>query len=477
MSQDLIDLDRRIVAKGGLCSFMRLAWDSVEPGARFVPSWHLRALCGVLEDVTHRRRTRVAINVPPGTGKSLTTGVFWPAWTWIHQPWHRWMNVSIDELLVTRDARKLLDLVSSRWFVDRWGPVVRSRNVPVSDFRTIHGGGRFSTSIRGKGIGHHAHTQVGDDLAKAKDFDSSELQLSWELWSNTFASRGIKGPNGEDFARAIIMQRIGEGDPSDRAVQSGYDHVCWPMLCELDRLDPLDERTTEGEPLWPGRYSVEDLELLRRETIIDGGYDAWETQYQQRPSAPGGQILRPEWFDVVSEADVPKHGQTIQSWDLSFKGKESSDYVAGQWWRAAWVGDELHFFCLGEPVNQRATFLETLALIRSKRSAWECSRIVVEDKANGPALEDVLSQEMPGSIELYDPRQASKSARVHSVSGRWALGRVHLVRGSYIDRWRKDFCAFPRVRRDDEVDAATQAIRYLDAGTSLFSRAMSMIRR
>jgi hypothetical protein len=465
--------DRELVRRGGLYAFARLAWHVVEPSTPFRANWHLRALASVLEDVTYRRRTRVVINVPPSTGKSVFSGVFWPAWEWIAMPERRWMFLSFDSQLLHRDTEKLLELLRSRWFVERWGARV-SRPAPgVSYFLNDARGFRFNTSIDGKATGWHAHTQVIDDPVKAKEAfagSGAKLDHAKAQLSGTFGSRST---DPATFARVLIMQRIGEGDPTDWALSLGWEHVCFPMSFDPETADPLDERTEAGELLFPSRFPAETIEKMRREVTLADGYDAWETQYEQKPAPIGGQILKPEWLDVVPEA--PSEGYTIQSWDLTFRGEEASDFVAGQWWRLCWIDNDPHFFHLStSPVFERATFLETLGLVRDRRHAWPCDRVVVEDKANGPALESLLGSHVPGGIELYNPGTASKAARVHSTSGKWALGRVHLVAGPYVDRWMKSFPAFPKVRRDDEIDAATQAIRYLDSG-SLFSLAMSKL--
>ncbi len=61
---------------------MRRAWPVIEPGAPYIHGWHIDAVGAHLEAVTAGEITRLLINVPPGTMKSLLAGVFWPAWEW-----------------------------------------------------------------------------------------------------------------------------------------------------------------------------------------------------------------------------------------------------------------------------------------------------------------------------------------------------------------------------------------------------------
>lgn len=65
-----------------LAGFIREAWHILEPDQPLVWNWHLDAICQHLEAVTDGKITRLLINIPPGTSKSLIVSVLWPAWEW-----------------------------------------------------------------------------------------------------------------------------------------------------------------------------------------------------------------------------------------------------------------------------------------------------------------------------------------------------------------------------------------------------------
>ena len=67
---------------GGLIAFVRRFWNILEPETKLVEGWVLYAICEHLEAVTFGKITRLLINVPPGSMKSLMVNVFWPAWEW-----------------------------------------------------------------------------------------------------------------------------------------------------------------------------------------------------------------------------------------------------------------------------------------------------------------------------------------------------------------------------------------------------------
>jgi hypothetical protein len=73
------DAERIRVRCQTLSGFIREVWHVVEPSIAYVHGWHIDAICEHLEAVTNGEIIRLLINVPPGTMKSLITGVFWPA--------------------------------------------------------------------------------------------------------------------------------------------------------------------------------------------------------------------------------------------------------------------------------------------------------------------------------------------------------------------------------------------------------------
>lgn len=470
-------LDREL-AKRSLWEFVQLAWSHFDP-MPLVPSWHLEAICQDLEDVSFGRVKRLVINVPPSTGKSSLTGVCWPVWDWLHvQASRGWMYASYDSGVLSKESVKIFRLVQSSWFRERWGELLSEKAPGVSEFGVRGLGHRYNTSILGAATGRHCDIQCIDDPIKPKNaaggalISRAILDTTWDVLANTFGSRH-KDP--ATFARVLIMQRIHEDDPAGRALTSwpGVVHRRLPAFAELDNLDPKDVRTQEGEPLSP-RFETESYVKLCSELTED----VVDTQYQQRPAAKLGAIIKAEWIDAYACSEDEARavmGRRIQSWDFAFKDSPSSDWVAGGWWVAGWIGGRAHFFLSAPTYNRLTSFVECLAVLRDLKAKWPSSEALVEDKANGPAIENVLRQEQGyvGYIRLVNPN-GSKTARAHATAPLWSQGRVHLCRGPHFDELKKTLTRFPNVRRDDEVDQVTQALLALDS-TSLFAQAMNAV--
>lgn len=471
------ELARRAYRRpGGLYLFVRDAWPHAkDPTPTFSDAWHVEVVCSLLEDLTYRRKRNHVVTLPPSTGKSMITGVMWPAWTWgCAKPNEQFFYASYDDGLLNKATQKLFNVLRSSWFIDLFGRVLPEKEVPVSDFQTLRSGGRYNTSFGGAGTGHHGSVNVIDDPIKARDAVATSglaLESAWQTIAETYASR-TNDP--ATYVRLLTMQRLALGDPVEQAEKAGWSITRLPMEFEPENADPLDPRTKEGEPLDAKRFPPDAMGQLKKD-VNSAGTNAWDTQYQLRPTVKGGSIVKADWMKLTCRFDDVPMGLTVHSWDLAFKGSDGSDFVAGQWWRACVVGGVRTFFQLAsEPVFERLDFVSTKREIRERRRTWKASRCLIEDKANGPAIENDLRREMPGFIETVNP-QGSKTARMMSVADEYQQGRVVHVEGPYLERWRKQFPAFPRVRRDDEEDAASQAISWLRS-SDLFSEAMRAIR-
>lgn len=438
--------------------FMKAAWPIVE-SQTLVENWHLEALCDFAEDITRGDIKRAVANLPPGSTKTMLFGVFWPAWVWTTRPEDWWQFVSADVGLMIDRGQKLIDLVSSPWYESRFGKRLENGQA-AGNIKTIQGGGCYSTSIFGKGVGHHCRYQVFDDPVKPDDAEQHTgvmLARTCKAIQNTFASRS---DDQEEFRRLIVMQRISEGDPAEAAISWGWATLRFPMLFEAgEDADPRDRRTVEGEALDVRRFPPSVIDRIRTLDLA-GSEDVWETQYQQRPAVKGGQIIEDEWIELHAvswEAANRVDGRALQSWDFSFKGEEASDFVAGQYWRAAIVNDRTELFLLDPPTFDRMSFDKSLTHLRQRHDDWPSAKALFEDKANGTGLESMLKREFPGWIKLVEPK-GSKVARAHRTAPAWRTGRVHLCKGPHYDRMKRTFTRFPRVRRDDEVDAMTQIV-------------------
>ena len=445
-----------------LHEYVQQAWPTVVPNAPFVDNWHIGAICEHLEAQSRGQLDRLVINVPPGSSKSTTVCVMWPSWEWTWNPGTQWQFGAYAETLAVRDSLRMRNLVESPWYLELFGHVWQPKSgFWLTDmYQNDKGGMRQAVSVGGSATGFHAHRQVVDDPIKPQDAHSpTALERTRLWWFETMASRLIPGQN----TRTIIMQRLHDRDLAGLAAEQGYTVLAIPMeyVSKRRTVTPIgfsDPRQVDGELLCEQRWSR--AEVNRRK--VELGPDGFAAQDQQDPIPAGGAIYREEWLTQFYKARPELYGmQLVISVDCAFKAHDSSSYVAAQVW-----GYKPPNFWLLDEVHEHLDFLGTCAAVRSLRAKWPTvSAILIEDKANGPAVIAMLSKELPGVLPVTP--DGSKEARAYATQPLFAAGNVWLPDASlcpWVLEWILEHKRFPRGTNNDRVDAQTQALRYFTQG-------------
>ncbi len=478
------DVNREL-AKRSLAAFVRQAWPELEPGTRLAWGWHIDAICEHLEAVSRGEITRLLINIPPGHMKSLLVTVFWPAWIWTNNPQYRSLFTTYAKELSLRDSVRCRDVIQSDWYQRTFRPeweMASDQNVK-GYFANTARGFRLALAVGGQGTGYRGDCVVFDDPMNVEEFPTTEkLEKISSWWDKRMTSRLNDMATG---AFVGIMQRIHEGDLAGHLLDKGgekWEHLCLPSEFEPENrcktsifIDPREKR---DELLFPDKFPQKVIDQAK----VDLG-EQYDAQHQQHPVSQGGGIFKLPWWRFwypeemadnppkphVSKLDgeeiehaqipLPKIFMQGQSWDLAFKGNESSDYVAGQVWG---IGRAYRqpAYCLLDMVHNRMTFTETLEEFEGLCEKWpRCTEKYVEDKANGPALIDSLKDKIHG-IEPVNP-EGGKEARAHAIAPMVKAGQVYLPHPAiypWVKPFLKELTKFPKSVHDDRTDALTQGL-------------------
>lgn len=474
------EIDSELAARG-LGEFVRQAWHVVEPSTPFVPGWHIDAIIDHLEAVSRCQIRNLLINVPPRHMKSLLVSVFWPCWEWITWPERRWLFSSYAASLTTRDSVKCRRLIESPWYQARWADrfALTTDQNTKGRFDNNRSGYRLSTSVGGAATGEGGDRIICDDPHNVQEAESDTSRKSTLDWWDVVMSTRVNDP--KTAAKAVVMQRCHQQDLSGHLLeQGGWEHLCLPAEYEAPRgptsIGFSDPRQEHGELLWSERFGIPEIESLKRSL---GSYAA-AGQLQQRPSPAEGGLFKRHWFrywqprganlppvpvrlpdgtfQSIAAVEVPHQvDDQAQSWDCAFKDLETSDYVVGQAWGR--VGS---VYLLADQIRARMDCPATVKAVRelSQRFPGTLAKLI-EDKANGSAVVQMLSKEIPGIIPVTP--QGGKVARAAGVSPLIEAGNVYLPHPLYA-AWVNDFieeCAtFPNGAHDDQVDAMTQMLLY-----------------
>lgn len=458
-------LRERKASQTGLGTFTRRMFPGYETPV------HIRTLIDALTDAVTTPDSRLIVTLPPRHGKSLTVSEHLPAWYLGNHPDCRYIAASHTAGLAYTFSRRVRNKMAD----PRWPfPDIRVADdkgaVQAWDIQG-HAGGYVAVGVGGGPTGIGAQIiSIDDPIRSAADADSQTIRDGiWEWYRETLRTR--LEPGGSIILTAT---RWHEDDLTGRLMAEQKTGGEQWMHIHLPAVDD------NGGALWPERWSLDALERLR----VSVGTRAWEAQFQGRPSPAEGGMFKRHWWrywqprgsnlppvavkmpdgstrHVYADEQPAWWDQEAQSWDMAFKETRTSSYVVGL--VGAMNGPNLYLIdCFRDRVGFTETVraLETMTAKHPRAGAkW------IEDKANGPAVMDTLSQSIPGLIAT--PTDGSKEARAHAATPFVEAGNAYLphpLLSPWVVAFVDELARFPAGANDDQVDSFSQLVRRMMGG-------------
>ncbi len=469
---------RAELARRRFRKFIEESWSTVRPSEKFLANWHIDAIAEHLQAVADRQIQYLLINVPPGHAKSICCAVQFPAWLWLKDPSYQLLCATYAHKLTVRDAVRSRDLVTSPWYRSTFSPdwTLKDDANEKDLYYNTKTGFRCSVSVTGQGTGHRGNGIIYDDILSRDQAQSDAERLRACEWvRQTMSSR--RNDLSRDWEVAI-GQRLHESDPYGEMIASGkYEVLCLPSEYDPARrcvtsIGWEDPRHEPGELLFPALFPAQVIAQCK----IDLGSYAYAGQHNQTPSPAEGGILKRHWWRYwrprgmilppvpirlangelaqVEAIELPERfDSSLQSWDMAFKATNTSDYVVGQVQASA--GSRRFIL---DQVRGRMDMPDTVTAVRNLSSKWpNVIRKLVEDKANGPAVLQSLTNEISGLIEVNP--EGGKESRAHAVSpeleaGNWFL--PHPMVADWVQGFIDECASFPAGAHDDQVDSWSQ---------------------
>ena len=450
-----VEADRKECAES-LATFIKRGWHVLEPVQPYVHGWHVDAIAEHLEAITSGQITRLLINVPPGTMKSMSVGVFWPAWEWGPKgmPTMRFIGASHEETLAIRDNVKLRRLVQSEWYQDRWPLAMMGDQNAKTYFENAQTGWSQACAVASM-TGRRGDRVKWDDPHSVEDAHSdAALDEANRVFRETLPTR-LNNPASS--AIIVVMQRLSEKDVSGIILseQFGYTHLCLPM--EYDGPKPAtsigftDPRTEVGELLFPARFP---RGVVDRDKKVMGPY-AVAGQFQQQPAPPSGAEFEP---DLITVVDAIPAGvvQWCRGWDLGAT-EGAGDYTVGL--RMGKLADGR--FVVASVVREQYGTAKRDALIKATASGDGMGLVkqsLPQDPgAAGKSQVAALTSMLAGHIVHGSPETGEKVVRARPFASQVNAGNVLMLRATWNTAFIDELRIFPNGRHDDQVDAAARA--------------------
>ena len=417
------------------------------------------ALDKFMEDVIQARRPVLVLQAPAQHGKSEIVSRRFPAFLFGRFPDIRIGAASYSDDLAKSMAQDVRRTLASPEHQRVFNVGTEKRRYDINrmgEFTAPQGNGSYVGVGVGAGLtGRPVDIGLIDDPVKnaQEALSVTTKESHWNWYQTVFKTR-----LSERSGQVIIATSWAEDDLAGRIVDL-YRNDPRLRVMRFPAINLPDEvgynfSLPEGA-LVPELHSIEQLREIKAETSDYW----WATMYQQVPRAQGGNVFKEQGIKLYFQKDLPiKYDKVVASWDCTFKDTDGTDFVVGQIWGRAGA----HSYLLDQ-IRDRMSFTKTIESIVALHEKWPIAReILIEDKANGPAVIDTLKRAIPGIIPI-EP-DGSKLARAHAVTSYWEAGNIFLP-NPIIAPWSREFLseltAFPVAAHDDQVDAMTQAIRRL----------------
>lgn len=492
-------LEQKEAAEKSLVEYIKQAWNVVEPGQEYAHNWHIDLIAEHLEAITDEVTidgayyNRLLVNLPPGHMKSLLVNVFWPSWEWgpRNMPHLRYVCTSHSQNLAIRDSTKMRRLIQSEWYQKRWGDRVTltgDQNAKTKFENTATG---FREAVAFESMtGVRGDRVIIDDPHSVDSAQSDAMRNSViETFLEAVPTR-LNNPGKS--AIVVIMQRLHEEDVSGVVLDKGlgYDHIMLPMRYEPSRAVPTllgieDPRREQGELLFPERFPEE---VVDRDEAVMGPY-ATAGQFQQSPEPRGGGIIKREWWQIWERESYPAFDYIIASIDTAYTSKKENDPSAMTVWGIWSGGDQTAQITRSvsrenEIMNmvertykeehpkvmlmyawaERLEFHDLIMKVQETMDNYGVEKLLIEGKASGISVAQELRRSFgydEFTVQLVDPKNEDKVARMHSVQPIFSGGLVYAPDRQWADMVINQVAQFPRGKHDDLVDSTSMAIRHL----------------
>jgi len=419
-------------------------------GGRWIPAKHLLHLSNIIAREIRKGGARILVSMPPRHGKSEFLSVHTSTWHLEEWPELFVMLLSYGLDLSTDFSFR----VRNHFTHEDYSHLLTTRIVPdrmrVERFVTTAGGGMTAAGIGGVITGRGAHLMLIDDYIKnAEDaLSKNQRDKTWEWFKSTAYTRLEPGGN-----MVITATRWDLDDLIGRCLSEmpNENWIVIKLSAFAGKNDVLGRQV--GEPLWPERYPVEELQKIKDAL----GTYWWEAMYQQNPLESMSDFQLGNMLKVIDIEDLPHPNNLkyVRSWDLA-SSEDKGDYTAGPKLavHAKAGSDNIYILDMQHFREKPATTQDNI------------ERTAMED-GNGVSI---WMEQEPGSsgktvIETYETKVLKGfSFRGEKPTGRIEVraqpflaaverGNVFMVRAGWNEALRKEVNAFPMGDHDDQISA------------------------
>lgn len=451
--------------------FVQLFFPYLNPGRTLIPDMATDATAEHLQAVRDGQITQLLILEPPGTLKSFTAMVCFPAWVWIDNPRCQFVAASGSQANRHRDSIACRDLIRSELYWRNY--VQKGESAPLwrlkddqdtkEKFENTLRGWRDSATSGETVTGRKGDINLGDDLMDASKVISAAYRRNIVHWFDTAFWNRV---NDEREARRVVVgQHVDPDDLQSHLIRRGGWEVL--RLEEIRSHRPARtflwvDRRQPGEFLRPRRHGPNEM----RAAIRQMGAAGYETQHNQNPSRSAGKMFPREKANRIQLMPIPL--TAMRYWDIASSKTETAcasasvlggftlqkRFVVVHATRGNWMPDErnrqIRNECTGDLYRPGLEYRGTMFERQPAAAGVDFSEGLIKFCAGLP-------------VQPSPAVQTDKFNRAIPLSTYWSEGLVDIVAGEW-NEWFLDYMeAFERGAAPNRLDVG-------DAASGCFSR-------
>ena len=257
----LLRVDKTARAQRSFLYFVTQMWPV------FISGKHHAIMADAFERVARGELKRLIINMPPRHTKSEFASYLLPAWFLGLFPEKKIIQTAHTAELAVGFGRKVRNLVSSNAYQDIFEANLSTDSKAAGRWNTDKGGDYFAIGVGGAVTGKGADLLIIDDPhseQEAKQGNPAVFDSVYEWY--TSGPRQRLQPGGSII---IVMTRWSKRDLTGQILKNSLkDGVNDWEVINFPAILP------SGTPLWPGFWSLKELEALKAELPVA----KWEAQ-------------------------------------------------------------------------------------------------------------------------------------------------------------------------------------------------------
>ncbi len=340
---------------------------------------------------------------------------------------------------------------------------------------------------RGQGVGGSftgkgANFIIIDDPIKGREIADSIAfrERLWNFYNNDLFTRLETDLKNGRLGQVLITQtRWHEDDLSGRLIDLMHkdpNAVQWDILSlpaiRVDKDNKYDPREL-GQPLWPKKYNLDQLNQIKAALAAEGGVRGWSSLFQQNPIPDGGGLFKDRMFAFC---DLPGgYDYTFVTGDTAYEEKQENDFHCFTAWGVK--GDQPYILdVIMEQIKAVDAEAWAEPFIR-KYSKWGSHGAYIEPKGHGIYLNQAFRRK-PGILipsendikDFYSDRNKDKVARANAAVPHLANRKIYISNHIANKETLVAQClSFPKTKHDDFVDTVVDGLK------KIYGRSVSLL--